>query len=231
MGIQTTGIRHTLDFFADLDAFDRDDIARVQWLLDGGFPFRAQRELADTLHLHVKVADTAALPDDAIRNAGAREENRAPGYVKFAFPSGLNMIFSSIPVAEDDRLPDAQPVTRAFLDHAGIDLRAETRAVRRGFDDISETATRLGWRLRSQGGADRAVYCCHTQVSEKHWVYPPTALAVWHRPIEFAYGPLVVHGASMGCDLRPMDPDRAARVTVKPATSCCGPSASPSCCK
>ena len=230
MGIQVTGIRHTLDFFADLDAFDRFDIARIGWLLDGDFPFRAQRDLADTLHLHVKVPDTDMLPVDAIRNAGAREENRAPGYVKFGFASGLNMIFSSIPVAEEDRLPDVPPVTRAFLDHAGIDLRAETRAVRGGFDDVTAIASRHGWRFRSQGGPDRAVYCCHTQVAEKHWVYPPAALAAWQRPIEFAYGPLVVHGASMGCDLRPMDPDRATRSAAAPV-ACCGPGAAQSCCK
>jgi hypothetical protein len=58
-----------------------------------------------------------------------------------------------------------------------------------------------------QGGRGRVVHCCHTHVALKHWVYPPAnEEAAFTRPIELAYGPLVVSGEASGCDLRPIDP-------------------------
>jgi len=223
VGISSTGVRHTLQFFADIHWLAEHDVSRVAWLFDARFPFRRQLDLADSLHVHIKVADTARLPEAAILNAGGCCENRQPGYVKYAFAPGVNFIFSSVPVAEDDRLPGAAAVTEPFLDHAGVDLRRETVAVRREFDAVAEVAERNGWRSLAQGGADRAVYCCHTQVNEKRWVYPPADLSAWTRPLEFAFGPLVVHANSMGCDLRPMDPGRSrAQESPQRAAPCCG---------
>ncbi|QIS19924.1 hypothetical protein [Nocardia terpenica] len=49
------------------------------------------------MRVHVKVDDVAALPHERIRVKGAAPENEAPGYVKYPFPGGINMIFSSIP--------------------------------------------------------------------------------------------------------------------------------------
>ena len=47
------------------------------------------------------------------------------------------------------------------------------------------------------------MFCCHVQVSAKHWVYPRTGLSI---PLEFAYAPLIVSEIKSGCDLRPADP-------------------------
>jgi hypothetical protein len=227
MHIQAGKVRHTLEFLQDLQLVSAVDAGGVLWLLKRECPFSAQLEAADSIHAHVKVADTAGLPRDAIINAGGIPENEQRGYVKFAFAAGINMIFSSIPVAEDDCLPGAAAVTRPLLDHAGVDLRRENVDVRRRFDAVSAIAQRNGWRHVAQGGAGRAVHCCHTQVSEKHWVYPPAILVAWTRPLEFAFGPLRVHAASRGCDLRPIDPAHAAaagnagRTTPVAAAACC----------
>jgi hypothetical protein len=68
-----------------------------------------------------------------------------------------------------------------------------------------------------QGGNGKAVYCCHTEVSGKHWVYPRNGGG--SRPIEVASGPLKIHGAKVGCDLRPIDPDHPYAGKV---SACCG---------
>src|SRR6478609_2097447 len=126
MDVRVDKVRHTLHFFSDIDLLPAGDIDRVLWLFARDFPFRDQFETAETIHLHVKVADTALLPRDAILNAGGRPESEQPGYAKFVFPAGVNMIFSSIPVAEDDRLPNARAIAAPFLDHVGVDIRKET---------------------------------------------------------------------------------------------------------
>jgi alkylhydroperoxidase/carboxymuconolactone decarboxylase family protein len=218
MAIHGDKVRHTLEFFRELDLIAAADVGSVLWLFKPEFPFRAQLDSADSIHVHVKVADTAQLPRAAIINAGGAPESEQAGYVKYAFPAGINVIFSSIPVAEDDRLTGAGKIAHPFLDHAGIDLRSETVDVRRRFDAVTDIAARDGWRHAAQGGAGKAVYCCHTQVNEKHWVYPPAALGAWKRPLEFAFGPLVVHAGKMGCDLRPIDP---AHPRAREA-GCCG---------
>jgi len=211
-------VRHTLEFFRDMQLMAADDLPRMMWLFDAAFPFAQQLQLADSIHAHIKVPDTAQLPRDAILNAGAALESEQAGYVKFAFAAGVNMIFSSIPVAEDDRISGIAPVTSPMLDHAGIDLRSESDQVRRRFDAVVGIAARDGWRHVAQGGDGRAVYCCHTQVGAKHWVYPPAALRTWTRPLEFAFGPLVVHPGKMGCDLRPIDPSHPRASEA----GCCG---------
>ncbi len=225
MVIESARFRYTLGFFADMDLLARDDAERVQWLFSEGFPFRAQLDAADSVHVHIKVADTAVLPEEAIQNAGGRPENRQPGYVKYVFPIGLNVIFSSIPVAEEDRLPQAPRVGAPLLDHIGIDMRRDSPETRLRFDAVATVAESAGWRSVNQGGANRAVYCCHTQVNEKRWVYPPSCLGAWRRPLEFAFGPLVVNATSMGCDLRPMDP--ALPQATEAAACCAGPACAP----
>lgn len=219
MNIRADKVRHTLDFFRDIDLLPAADVERILWLFAPAFPFRAQLESADSIHVHVKVADTERLAHDAILNAGGRPESVQAGYLKYAFAAGVNLIFSSIPVAEDDRLAMAATPTRPFLDHAGIDIRKDTADTRRRFDAVVATAAREGWRHVAQGGAGRTVRCCHTEVGEKHWVYPPASLRAWVRPIELALGPLVVQAGTMGCDLRPIDPAHPLAREV----ACCGP--------
>jgi hypothetical protein len=125
--------------------------------------------------------------------------------VKYPFPGGINLIFSSIPVAEEDQL-DEPRAPKPFVDHFGIDLRRDTGIVRALYEDTPALARRAGWPCKLQGGAGRVVFCCHSMVAEKYWVYPPVEGSRWTRPLEFAYGPLQISQEMNGCDLRPIDP-------------------------
>lgn len=197
--------RHTLTRFGELGLISEAEIEQALSLFDPGFPFFAALREADSVHLHVKVDSVDALPHDRISALGTAPENERPGYVKYPFAGGINMIFSSIPVAEEDQLgPPAQP--KPFVDHYGIDLRRETGIVRALFEDSVGVARRAGWPGKPQGGAGRLVYCCHSMVAEKFWVYPPPEGSRWTRPLEFAYGPLQISQEMNGCDLRPIDP-------------------------
>lgn len=190
-------------------------------ILDARASLGAALARAETIHVHVRVDDTARLDEGCLRAAGGVIENERGGYVKYAFAGGVNVIFSSIDVAEDDRLP-GPPRPRPHLDHLGIDLREESPDVRALFDLAPETARTLGWGQVAQGSPDHAVFCCHTSVAEKHWLYPPSCASfAW--PIELAYGELRVHAGEMGCDLRPLDPADARAGQV----ACCAPTASP----
>jgi alkylhydroperoxidase/carboxymuconolactone decarboxylase family protein len=211
-------VGHTLDFFQDLKLISNTEHRSVLWLFESACPFRSQVDLADSIHIHVKVDDTAQLPHAAIRNAGGQPHSEQTGYVKYVFPAGINAIFSSIPIAEDDRIAGLGAPGKPYLDHAGVDMRKETGSVRKQFDGVAQIADGAGWRHVSQGGSGKAVYCCHTQVNEKHWVYPPRNFPAFTRPLEFAFGPLVVHASSMGCDLRPIDPSHPRASEA----GCCG---------
>lgn len=170
---------------------------------------------AQTLHLHIKVNDTNRLPVAVFAEAGGVLDHARDGYVKYRFPGGINMIFSHIAVSVDDQaeeLPNRRP--RPFLDHIGIDMRADNEDSRDAFDALPAIARQRGWAHVPQGGKERAVYCCHVAVARKHWLYPAVAggSAI---PLEFAFGPLTVHAAGAGCDLRPSRPGE-----VRAATSC-----------
>ena len=127
------------------------------------------------------------------------------------------MIFSSINVAVEDLITEALKTPRPFLDHLGIDLRSTEPAVVRIFDAIPGIAKHLEWAHVLQGGDGQPVYCCHTEVSGKHWLFPRGGGG--SRPIEVASGPLRIHGAKMGCDLRPLDPGHPIASKVP---ACCG---------
>lgn len=203
--------RFTLSAFRELGLVSEAEIAETLSLLDPAFPFFAALRLADSIHLHVKVDEVNDLPFHRILALGTHTENERPGYVKFPFPGGINMIFSSIPVAEEDQIPAEDRVedtarAKPFVDHFGIDLRREIGVVRAAFEDVLGLARRAGWPWKTQGGAGRQVFCCHSMVAEKYWVYPPMEGARWTRPLEFAYGPLEISQQMNGCDLRPIDP-------------------------
>ncbi|MEO7327604.1 MAG: hypothetical protein ABI193_03430 [Minicystis sp.] len=198
----------TLAAFKELGLVSVGEAAEAEALLDPAFPYFAAVRVADSLHLHVKVDDTARLPVAAILALGTHAENAREGYVKFPFPGGINLIFSSIEVAEEDLLPPSYPPRpRPFVDHFGVDLRREKGVVRAAFDDVPRLAHRAGWAHAEQGGPGRPVFCCHVQVAGKHWVYPAAEGTRWTCPVEFAYGPLALNAdGAMGCDLRPIDP-------------------------
>ena len=94
------------------------------------------------------------LPVSRILALGTSPENERPGYVKYPFPGGINLIFSSIPVAEEDQL-DEPRAQKPFVDHFGIDLRRETGVVRALYEDTlglgpaSRLALQVARRRRS----------------------------------------------------------------------------------
>jgi hypothetical protein len=188
----------------------------IDALLDADGPFARAVDLAETLHLHVKVDDTDALPIGEFLDAGAVLDHRRDGYVKFRFPDGLNAIFSHIRVAQEEAANgDNERRPRPYLDHVGIDLREETAPVQAAFADAQAIATRFGWGHAAQGG-ERPVFCCHVSVARKHWLYPSCG-ALAGIPVEYAYGALTVHADKAGCDLRPAPPGTA----CDPRTGCC----------
>jgi diadenosine tetraphosphatase ApaH/serine/threonine PP2A family protein phosphatase len=205
-----------LDGAGALGLVTRAERDEVLSLFDPGFPYFAQLRLADSVHVHAKVGDVGALPLPALRALGGALENARDGYLKLAFAGGINLIFSSVDTSEEDRLPPDQAVARArpHVDHVGVDLRRESGLVRAAFDDVAPAARRAGWWHKSQGGPARPVYCCHAQVSEKHWVYPPAEGQRWTFPVELAYGALVISAEMLGCDLRPIDPRHPAAGTL-----------------
>jgi alkylhydroperoxidase/carboxymuconolactone decarboxylase family protein len=185
-------------------------------------PFAPDVELAETLHLHIKVDDTNHLPLNQFFAAGAQLDHQKDGFVKYRFPGAINAIFSHIKVSQEELLEtEENRRPRPFLDHIGIDLRDETAPVREAFDSLPDIADKLDWKLASQGGPDRPVYCCHVEVAEKHWLYPPDASGHPGIPLEFAYGALKVNPDKSGCDLRPANPDKV-DLSVLAGVSCCG---------
>ncbi len=175
--------------------------------------------LAETVHLHIKVNDTHQLPINRFFEAGARLDHQKDGFVKYRFPGAVNAIFSHIKVSQDELIETQENRRpRPFLDHIGVDLRDETLQVRQTFDALPGVAAALNWAHASQGGADHPVYCCHVEVAEKHWLYPPDEGAHTGVPLEFAYGALKVNPDKMGCDLRPANPDKIDSASIP----CCG---------
>jgi hypothetical protein len=177
----------------------------IMSVLDSDFPYAKALDFTDSVHAHIKVADVDALPHQSLRALGYRPENAEPGYIKYSTDAAINLIFSCIPIAVDDQIPGAVGPERPFMDHLGIDMRNESAPTKAMFDGIPGRAADLGWLEVPQGG-DSVVHCCHTQVKAKHWVFPPSCWQGWRRPIEFAFGTLVVFDKKMGCDLRPINP-------------------------
>ncbi len=190
-----------LSKYSELNLINSAEIDETLSLLNADHPFFSHLQVADSVHLHIKVDDVKALPRSQILSLGPTPESEQEGYVKFAHKEGINLIFSSIPVAVEDLIEKAPKFKKPFLDHTGIDMRLESASVKQLFDEVPARAKTLGWTCATQGGEGTPVYCCHTEVKGKHWAFPKKG-----RPIEFAFGALTLHGAKMGCDLRPIDP-------------------------
>lgn len=213
MSVHSPTVSQTLSLFRELHLISEREAGEVLAMLEPRFPYASAMAAADSIHLHIKVDDVSSLPHDLIRAAGTRPENQKDGYVKYPFAGGINMIFSSIDVAQDDLIASLPKPPKPLLDHVGVDFRQEIAPVRALFDAVPSRAAELGWRHVPQGSDDKPVYCCHVEVGRKHWVYP-AGDATWTRPIEFAYGALKINAGSMGCDLRPIDPGHPAASQV-----------------
>jgi alkylhydroperoxidase/carboxymuconolactone decarboxylase family protein len=219
--LDVNAFARTLAFFGDLGLVSDDETHETMALFEPTFPFSEAVRSAESIHLHIKVPDTDKLPHDTILARGVQATSCTEGYVKYPFPGGINMIFSSIPISEDDLLADQPTLSTPTLDHRGIDLRRVTPEARAVFDAVPAGATARGWRHRAQGGDGTPVYCCHTEVQQKHWVYPSRDEAAQTRPIEFAIGELVIHDTKMGCDLRPIDPAHPRAEDARAALAAC----------
>ena len=204
---KTPSILRTLQWFQAQSLLTADEKRLVESMFEPCFEFAEALKLADSIHVHVSVEDTEALPHLAFQREGGSFDHGQPGYVKYCFPDGLNMIFSHIPVAQDNLAETPENKRpRPYLDHLGIDLRQETEPVKSVFDHVPDGANSLGWGHIPQGGKGRPVFCCHIEVGAKHWVYPPGEPKGAGIPLEFALGPLKTNGMKAGCDLRPSSP-------------------------
>jgi len=217
MQLEQQRFANLLAAYRELALMSELEVRETLGLFAPSHPLQAAMAVADSVHVHVRVDDTARLPRERILGLGGRPESEQPGYVKFAHDGGLNLIFSSIDVAEDDLIREAPKATRPYLDHLGIDLRSLDPAVVAVYEGVPAIAREQHWGHKEQGGHGEAVYCCHTEVNGKHWLYPRNGGGT--RPIEVASGPLKIHGAKMGCDLRPIDP---AHPFAGKVSSCCG---------
>lgn len=213
----------TLDYFCGLKLLTDAEATEVLAMFQPDFPYADAVAAAESIHLHVKVEDVDALPHDDIKAQGTAATSCKDGYIKYPFAGGINMIFSSssLPISEDDKLPDGPFGPYPNMDHKGIDLRNPSPNVRAIFDGVPSVGTARGWRHVPQGGNGNPVYCCHIEVDSKHWIYPNVGDAGQSRPIEFAFGPLIIHDEMMGCDLRPIDPAHPRAAEAQAALAAC----------
>ena len=204
-----------------LGLLKKAEVEEVNNALLSCHPLADAVKLADSIHVNIKVDDIACIPQEFLEERNAVAENSKDGYIKWAFPGGVNVILSSIDISQDDlieaKLGTNRP--RPFLDHLGIDLRQETEPVHNVFNALPYLATRNGWAYASQGQPGKPVFCCHIQVAAKHWVYPRKTKTGISLPLEFAIGPLIINEHKSGCDLRPADP---MTIPEGAAVSCCG---------
>ena len=185
------------------------EVERLTNALRPNFVFGETLQVAESVHAHIKTRDADAISENLFASEGATIHYRKPGFVKFQFGEGINLIFSSIAISQDDLRDGTIAPEKNFLDHIGIDLRMVTREVEQLFDSLPAEAIARGWGHASQGSPEKPVYCCHIEVGRKHWIYPNdrfTDSGARAMPLEFSLGELKINKESSGCDLRPSDP-------------------------
>jgi hypothetical protein len=214
------------DLLLDLKLMNGCEQKRCLDLFDLQGSFADAMSVSDSLHIHIKVDDTKELGGetkvtDRLIAAGGRLDYSKEGFDKYCFPGGVNLIFSSIVVSQDELAETCETRRkRPFVDHFGIDMRSEADAVKAVFDAVPHLASKLGWEEVPQGDEGHGVHCCHVEVSAKHWVFPAADAPAPQIPLEFAFGRLKVTDESGGCDIRPMSPSR--REAMGEAAPTCG---------
>jgi len=202
MTIESSTVQRELLLFTRRGLLANHEAAQVLEVLGGDFPFAEAMGSAESVHVHVTVEDVAALPDQDVLGAASQASGNDVER-KFAFASGLNVVFASEPTAQDELIPGAENRRKPYVDHLGVDLREVNEATEAVFARIPEVAHEGGWRHVFQAGPVR---CCHVEMGPKHWVYPPEGVAGTRRPVEFAFGDLKASEEYLGCDYRPIDP-------------------------
>jgi hypothetical protein len=134
------------------------------------------------------------------------------------FPDGLNLIFSTIPIAQDDlRETEVFKRPRLFLDHIGIDWR-ESDIVRAGFKSWAAALMNLDGDTTAWRKVGRCIAA--TSKSPRSASLSATATEWLRISLEFAFGQPKMNDFKAGCDLRPSMP--ASRNSV-PTPQCCIP--------
>jgi len=195
-----------LRFFVDRGYLSTDEAGLVSNMFAPGFIFADTLSIAESVHVQVKVHDTAVLPHDEFLASGVTETREMTNFRKYKYPNGLAVIFTSGPIAEEDLVPGAVSRALPSVDHFGIDLREDSPAIRSIYAAIPTRAVAAGWRHVRQGGPQAPVRGCQCEVPEKSWVSPPDGPDGRGRPIEFAFGELEIMTGDVGCDYRPIDP-------------------------
>jgi hypothetical protein len=131
----------TTDLLLDLQFMNACEQQRCLDLFDPNQPFAQAVAACESLHIHLKVDDTAQLPMDAFQHAGCQLDYAKEGFTKLLTGNGINLIFSSIAIAQDDLSEtEQQQRKRPFVDHFGIDLRNESAEVKAEFDMVPAIA-------------------------------------------------------------------------------------------
>src|SRR5262245_29193480 len=139
--IDSSQIEKVLSVFRESKLISSDEVDAVISISDPSFPFAEALRHADTVHIHGRVDDVSAMPHEIIKSFGGEVENQRDGYIKYVFAGGINMIYSSIDVSQDDLLGERSGLPpRPFMDHIGIDLRRETDEVKDIFDNLPARA-------------------------------------------------------------------------------------------
>lgn len=208
---QFSATRAATDCLRQLGLINACEQSRCLDLFGDEFPFADAMARCESLHIHVKVDDTQDLPADKLVAAGCQLDYAKEGFVKYLFPGGVNLIFSSIVVAQDELAETCENRRkRPFVDHFGIDMRDESQSTQAVFDEVPVISAKLGWEEVPQGQDGGGVHCCHVEVSQKHWVFPCGDAPQPQIPMEFAFGKLKVNDVEGGCDIRPMSPAKRA---------------------
>jgi len=215
MQLHPQNINELTGYFDELGLLPSNARQHLEELRSSSFAFSKQMSAAESIHLHIKVPSTEALPHEQILAIGGEPQNEKEGYIKYAFKEGIHFIFSSIPVSQEERA-GLSSFQYPHLDHIGIDIRDESEEAYNIFQHIPFVAAAHKWSVRKQGGEGQKVYCCHVTVNEKYWVYPQGGV-YW----EFAFGQLLISTDKFGCDLRPADP---ALGLSEESVACCGSS-------
>lgn len=178
-------------------------------LLDPSFAFALAMGSAASIHAHIKLFDPNSVHHDALLDAGAIPSICMDGYVKYRFPGGVEVVFSSIPVAVEDLAPRRALGGRPFLDHLGVELNLSHRA-KAAFDAVPSLAAAEGWRHLAQGHS-HSHNVSPVKLGGKHWVFPGEVPTGTSRPVEFALRPLLAPEWNPDFEpLRPVDPLLAA---------------------
>jgi hypothetical protein len=221
MNIALESTTTLLDHFDTYDIIPENTTTQLEKLIADNFLFKQQLDLAESIHLHIKVPDTSKLPHKDLMEHGGKPQNEKEGYIKYTFDSGVHLIFSSIPVSQEERA-GLTLYNYPHLDHIGIDIRKDDSDSYEVFNRIPSLSDENYLPYKRQGGDGHNVQCCHVSVNEKYWVYPKG------RPhFEFAFGPLTVSDTLFGCDLRPADP--ALMIAEEQVSCCAGASKDESC--